>query len=65
MWTGDIRHAGHGFARVWGGFLPATQLPIGLGEFIVASGGIGLQLEPPKQSRFRARILLGLIEHGT
>src|SRR6267378_5539881 len=48
MRTGHVRHAGHRFARVGSGLLPATQLPIGLGELVVAGRSIGLPLEPPE-----------------
>src|SRR6267142_4560262 len=65
MRTGHVRHAGHRLARVWSGLLPATQLPISLGEFVVTGRSIGLQFKPPKERRFRPKILLGLIEHGT
>src|SRR6267378_382920 len=47
------------------GLLPATQLPISLGELVVTGRSIGLQFKPPKERRFRPKILLGLIEHGT
>src|SRR6267378_3380095 len=48
MRTSHVRHAGHRLARVGGGLLPATQLPIGLGELVVAGRSIGLPLEPPE-----------------
>src|SRR6266849_3057209 len=61
MRTGHVRHAGHRFARVGSGLLPATQLPISLGELVMAGRSIRLQFKPPKERRFRPRILLGLI----
>src|SRR6266404_1335293 len=48
MRTGHVRHTGHRFARVGSGLLPATELPIGLGELVVAGRSIGLQFKPPK-----------------
>src|SRR5882724_1642568 len=55
MSTGHVRHAGHRFARVGSGLLPATQLPISLGELVVTGRSIGLQFKPPKERRFRPR----------
>src|SRR6266851_3675984 len=62
---GKVRHVGNGFAGMRSSFLPTAQGPVGLGEFVVATGGVGLELESAEKSRFCLGVVLSLIEDCT
>src|SRR5712664_4589213 len=59
-----VRHSRYGFAGMRSRFLPAPQEPVGLGQFIMARRGIGLQFEATEQNPFGLGILLGFVENS-